>query len=86
MNQYLIFMENPDRCVLGMIIGIVFGWYSFIYYIILSCGFSREYTLFKEVRSVDKPGPKAQYDIFGNPIIRSTVVVQQVVGITPQIN
>ena len=84
MIQYKNIMSNADSCVIGIIIGIIFGYYSCIYYIILSCNFSREHRLFKEVGSADRPGPKAQYDIFGNPIIRPTLVVQQVIGVTPQ--
>ena len=84
MIQYKNIMSNADSCLIGIIIGIIFGYYSCIYYIILSCNFSREHRLFKEVGSADRPGPKAQYDIFGNPIIRPTLVVQQVIGVTPQ--
>ena len=67
MIQYKNIMSNADSCVIGIIIGIIFGYYSciyYIYYIILSCNFSREHRLFKEVGSADRPGPKAQYDIF----------------------
>ena len=84
MIQYKNIMSNADSCVIGIIIGIIFGYYSCIYYIILSSNFSREHRLFKEVGSAHRPGPKAQYDIFGNPIIRPTLVVQQVIGVTPQ--
>ena len=83
--EYISFIENLDSCGTGIIIGIIFGFYNFIYYIILASAFSIEYNLFKEVGSVDKPGPKAQYDVFGNPIIRAAIVVQQVVGDSPQI-
>ena len=83
--EYIFFIENLDSCGTGIIIGIIFGFYNFIYYIILASAFSIEYNLFKEVGSVDKPGPKAQYDVFGNQIIRTAIVVQQVVGDSPQI-
>ena len=83
--EYISFIENLDSCGTGIIIGIIFGFYNFIYYIILASAFSIEYNLFKEVGSVDKPGPKAQYDVFGNQIIRTAIVVQQVVGDSPQI-
>ena len=82
--EYIFFIENLDSCGTGIIIGIIFGFYNFINYIILASAFSIEYNLFKEVGSVDKPGPKAQYDVFGNPIIRA-IVVQQAVGDSPQI-
>ena len=83
--EYIFFIENLDSCGTGIIIGIIFGFYNFINYIILASAFSIEYNLFKEVGSVDKPGPKAQYDVFGNQIIRTAIVVQQVVGDSPQI-
>ena len=83
--EYFFFIENLDSCGTGIIIGIIFGFYNFINYIILASAFSIEYNLFKEVGSVDKPGPKAQYDVFGNQIIRTAIVVQQVVGDSPQI-
>ena len=73
--EYIFFIENLDSCGTGIIIGIIFGFYNFIYYIILASAFSIEYNLFKEVGSVDKPGPKAQYDVFGNQIIRTAIVV-----------
>ena len=85
MIEYISLVDNIDSCASGIIIGIIYGWYSFWYYIILSCALSREHTLFKEVGSELKPGPKAEYDVFGNPIIRQAVIVQQVVGVTPQI-
>ena len=42
-----------------IIIGIVFGIYLIWYYIILSCAFCKERNLFKNVGSIDNPGPNA---------------------------
>ena len=81
--QYVNLLKNVDSCVIGIIIGIIFGYYCFWYYIILACAFGKEHTLFKEVGSETNPGPKAECDVNGNPIVRA-VIVQQVIGVVGQ--
>ena len=66
--QYMILVINIDSCVIGIIIGMVFGYYGFWFYITLSCGFSKERKLFKLVGSVEHPGTAARFDANGNPI------------------
>ena len=73
-----------DSCSKGISIGIVYGYYSFWFYITLSCIFGKERRLFIEVGSQDNPGIRAQYDINGNLIVR-TVPVTQVVGYSAQV-
>ena len=51
-----------------IIIGIVFGIYLIWFYINLSCAFCKERNLFKNVGSVDNPGPNARIDGNGNQI------------------
>ena len=81
--QYVNLLKNVDSCVILIIIGIIFGYYSFWYYIILARAFGKEHTLFKEVGSEANPGSKAEYDVNGNPIVRA-VLVQQVIGVVSQ--
>lgn len=81
--QYLSLINISDSCSYGIAVGIVFGYYSFWFYITLACIFGRERTLFIEVGSQDKPGARALYDVNGNMITRA-VITQQVVGV-PQI-
>lgn len=79
--QYITLITYIDSCARGMIIGIVFGYYSFWYYIILSCGFAKERELFISIGSEEKPGPNAQYDVEGNPIVRAVIAAQPVIGV-----
>lgn len=81
--QYIGLIEFIDSCSIGIIIGMIYGYYSFWFYIILSCGFSKERSLFIEVGSEEKPGPKAEYDVNGNAIIRAVIPAQAVV-VNPQ--
>ena len=75
--QYMALVPNTDRCVIGIIIGMVFGYYSFWYYITLSSGFSKERALFLLVGSVENPGIGARFDANGNPIAPVAQTVNQ---------
>jgi hypothetical protein len=77
--QYMALVVNIDSCVLGIIYGIVYAYYSFWAYITLSCIFGKERQLFKAVGSVANPGTAALFDISGNPIARPPVSTQVVV-------
>ena len=82
--QYYSFYPDtitPEgKCSSGIIYGMVFGYYSFYFYITLATILGRERALFLEVGSQEKPGPRAEYDINGNMIARA-VVTQQVVTV-----
>ena len=75
--QYMALVPNTDRCVIGIIVGMVFGYYSFWYYITLSSGFSKERALFLLVGSVENPGIGARFDANGNPIAPVAQTVNQ---------
>ena len=77
--QYINLVPVMDSCATGIIVGMVFGYYGFWYYIILACAFCSERNKFINVGCEEKPGPEAQYDINGNVIIRSLPVVQQII-------
>lgn len=77
--QYYTFVPNIDRCVIGIVIGMVFGYYSFWFYITLSCGFCKERGLFLLVGTIENPGAGAKFDANGNPIV---IVAQPVQPIT----
>lgn len=77
--QYINLIGFFDSCGIGMAVGIVYGYYCFWIFITLSCGFSKERSLFVEVGSEAKPGPKAEYDVNGNPIIKAVIPVQAVI-------
>ena len=42
LGQYYSFAEAADSCAIGIIYGMAFGYYTFIYYIVLACIFGRE--------------------------------------------
>ena len=77
--QYISLIGFFDSCGIGMVVGMVYGYYCFWIFITLSCGFSKERSLFVEVGSEAKPGPKAEYDVNGNPIIKAVIPVQAVI-------
>ena len=77
--QYIALVLNIDSCAVGIIIGMVYGYYCFWFYIILSCAFCTERRKFYNVGSQERPGFDAQYDINGNPIPRGTQIVQQII-------
>ena len=77
--QYISLIEFFDSCGIGMVVGMIYGYYCFWIFITLSCGFSKERSLFVEVGSEAKPGPKAEYDVNGNPIIKAVIPVQAVI-------
>ena len=68
--QYIQFIPNPniDTFILRLIIGIAYGIFGFIYYIILSCGFSAEKNLFLQLGYDGNPGKYAKYNNNGTPI------------------
>lgn len=82
--QYISLVHIFDSCGLGMVIGIVYGYYCFWYYIILSCGLASERNLFVAVGSEEKPGASAQYDVNGNPIVKAVVATPAIIGVSPQ--
>ena len=77
--QYISLIGFFDSCGIGMLVGMIYGYYCFWIFITLSCGFSKERSLFVEVGSEAKPGPKAEYDVNGNPIIKAVIPVQAVI-------
>ena len=77
--QYISLIGFFDSCGIGMVVGMIYGYYCFWIFITLSCGFSKERSLFVEVGSEAKPGPKAEYDVNGNPIIKAVIPVQAVI-------
>ena len=78
--QYISLINNLDSCASGMVVGMVYGYYSFWFFITLSCGFSKERSLFIAVGSEQNPGAEAKYDVNGNAIVRAIISVQPVVG------
>ena len=82
--QYISYTEVFDSCCSKILIGMIFGYYSFWFYITLACILGRERQLFIEVGNETAPGPRATYDINGNAIMRAIVPNTQVIGITPQ--
>ena len=77
--QYIALVLNIDSCAVGIIVGMVYGYYCFWFYIVLSCAFCTERRKFYNVGSQERPGFDAQYDINGNPIPRGTQIVQQII-------
>ena len=77
--QYINLVNIIDSCAIGVIVGMVYGYYGLWYYIILSCAFCNERTHFLNVGCESKPGPEAKYDINGNPI-----VYNQQINLQPQ--
>ena len=69
--QYIKLVTIIDSCVIGIIIGMVYGYYGLWYYIILSCAFCNERTLFLKVGCESNPGPDAQYRLNGEQINRN---------------
>ena len=65
---FFLLLSFLNEMTVKIIIGIVFGIYSFWFYINLSCAFCKERNLFKNVGSVDNPGPNARIDGNGNQI------------------
>ena len=85
---YLNLIGILDSCLIGIIVGMVYGYYGLWYYIILSCAFCNERTKFLNVGSEGKPGPEAMYDINGNPIIKSSqpiIIAQPIQPQNPQV-
>ena len=67
--QYLAIIPHTDSCSIGLYLGLVYGYYLFIYYINLASAFSTERKLFINVGSIESPGTGARFDVNGNPIV-----------------
>ena len=68
LSQYLELVEIYDSCGIGIVIGMVYGFYGLCYYINLARAFHIERILFLKVGSESNPGPDAQYRSNGEPI------------------
>ena len=75
--EYINFMDNFDSCAGKMVIQMIYGYYCFWFYIVLSCGLAKERQLFIDVGEENKIGPKAEYDLNGNVIAKPVVVITQ---------
>ena len=85
--QYIVLVAIIDSCAIGIIIGMAYGYYGLWYYIILSCAFCNERTLFLKVGCESNPGPDAQYRLNGDPINRNqgtTQIVPIIIGNSTQ--
>jgi hypothetical protein len=80
--QYMILVINIDSCLIRIIIGMIFGYYCFWFYITISCGLCKERSLFKLVGSVEHPGTAAKFDANGN-LINAVVQIQPVQPVQP---
>ena len=67
--QYLAIIPHTDSCSIGLYVGLVYGYYLFIYYINLSCALCAERRLFINVGTIESPGTGARFDVYGNPIV-----------------
>ena len=67
--QYLGIIRHTDSCSIGLYVGMVYGYYLFLYYINLSCAFCAERRLFINVGTIESPGTGARFDAYGNPIV-----------------
>jgi len=68
--QFFFIIPYLDSCSIGIIVGMVYGYYLFWFYITLSVSFSKERDIFKKIGTVENPGPEAKIDANGNQIIR----------------
>lgn len=85
--QYLALVVYTDSCALGIIYGIVYGYYGFYYYIVLSCAFCAVRQKFTLVGSSEQPGPDAKFDLNGNQMAQAviqTVAIPQTIQVQPQ--
>ena len=85
--EYMALVNILDSCAIGMIFGIVYGYYGFYYYIVLSCAFCAVRQKFTLVGNSEKPGPDAKFDLNGNQIvpgIAQTVTIPQTIQVQPQ--
>jgi len=83
-SEYINIVQNFDSCGIGILVGMIYGYYGFWFYITISVGFSKERDLFKQVGSVENPGPGARFDANGNPIAPVVQAVIQPVQSTIQ--
>ena len=77
--QYIYLVLSIDSCAIKIVIGMVFGYYGFYYYIVLSCAFCKIRSQFLNVGCEENPGAEAKYDINGNIIPKNTQVIQQII-------
>ena len=66
--QYINLIVIMDSCGIGIVVGMVYGYYGIIYYIYLSRIICLEKALFLKVGCESNPGPDAQYRLNGEPI------------------
>ena len=82
--QYIVLVQILDSCSIGIIVGMVFGYYGIWYYIILTCAFCNERTHFLNVGCESKPGPEAKYDINGNALTHGNPLASPITVVIPQ--
>ena len=70
LSQFYLIIPYTDSCSIGIIVGMVYGYYLFWFYITLSVSFSKERDIFKNIGTVENPGPEAKIDANGNQIVR----------------
>ena len=68
--QFYLIIPYTDSCSIGIIVGMVYGYYLFWFYITLLASFSKEREIFKNIGTVENPGPEAKIDANGNQIVR----------------
>ena len=68
LSQYVNLLGIIDSCSIGIIVGMVYGFYGFCYYITLARSICIEKALFLKVGSESNPGPDAQFRSNGEPI------------------
>lgn len=73
--QYINLINIIDSCVVGIFIGMVYGYYGIWYYVVLVCAFAKERTMMINIENEEKPGPDAKYDIQGNPRVVPNAIV-----------
>jgi hypothetical protein len=83
--EYLNFCD-VDSCAIGMIYGMIMGYYGFLYYLNMSCGFCMLKNKMVEVGHEAAPGHMAQFNRDGTQLVRPGAgVVPIVYGVQPPI-
>jgi len=70
-------LKEAGSCSIGIFIGILFGLYSFYFYISFTVSLCKIRDRFLMVGNDKSPGPEAKYDLNGNEIQRQQVIVLQ---------
>ena len=68
---------NISSCSNGIFIGIIFGLYSFYFYISFTVSLCKIRERFLMVGNDKSPGPEAKYDLKGSEIQRPQIIVLQ---------